>query len=197
MHITSASRRYLAAAIAGLCAAMFSSVVSASVSIPVEFRELVARADLIVRGRVTDVRALTTPGFGVESAATVAVDRILKGRADRFLSVRVPGGQVGRYRTVMVGAPVLHVGESAVFFLVRGADGALRPLGLASGVFDIEADPATGQLLVHPPVVALGRTPTGPIVRGDARRPMLSVPDFEGLVGVVLTARVAGPRGAR
>ena len=46
---------------------------------------------LIVRGRVTDVRAIEVPA-GVESVATFAVERVLKGPAGDFVSVRVPGG---------------------------------------------------------------------------------------------------------
>src|SRR5215471_10979385 len=82
--------------------------------VPVSFREAVADATLIVRGHVTDVRGISLP-TGVESAVTVAVDSVLKGQADDFISVRVPGGTIGRYRYVFVGAPTFAVNDQAVF----------------------------------------------------------------------------------
>ena len=67
----------------------------ATVVVPAEFRAIVTDAALIVRGRVTDVRAVAVPGRGIESIATVAVEAVLKGTAESFVSVRVPGGTVG------------------------------------------------------------------------------------------------------
>src|SRR5262245_26691371 len=77
----------------------------ATVVVPTEFREVVSGADLIVRGRVTDVRSFVVPGDGIDTVATVAVETVLKGQADTFVSVRVPGGEVGSTKFVMVGAP--------------------------------------------------------------------------------------------
>ena len=66
--------------------------VSATVFVPTEFREVVAEAGLIVRGRVTDVRSVDVPGRGVDSIATVAVENVIKGNPTQFVAVRVPGG---------------------------------------------------------------------------------------------------------
>ncbi len=82
----------------------------ASETTPLEFRAVVGEAALIVRGHVTDVRAVEVPDRGVETIATLAVDAVLKGETDGFVSFRLPGGQIGRYRTVMAGAPTV-VGE--------------------------------------------------------------------------------------
>src|SRR5579864_3219201 len=46
----------------------------ATVTVPTDFRHVVAEATLIVRGHVTDVRTVAPPGGRVETAATVAVD---------------------------------------------------------------------------------------------------------------------------
>src|SRR5438093_7837622 len=94
-----------------------SAPVSATVLIPAEFREIVADSTLIVRGHITDVRAVVVPNQGVETIATIAVDATLKGSPEDFVSMRIPGGVVGRYRWVMVGAPSVKSGEQGVFFL--------------------------------------------------------------------------------
>ena len=103
---------------------------AATVFVPTEFREIVADAMLIVRGRVTDVRPIAVPATGVESIVTVGVETVLKGAANGFVSLRVPGGDTGRFRHVMLGAPVLRPGERAVFycfvFLFISSRGAVK-----------------------------------------------------------------------
>jgi hypothetical protein len=191
---TAISRRPLTALVAALVV-LLSAATGASVSVPIEFRDMVAAADLIVRGRVTDVRATRSEDAGVESVATVAVENALKGTSDSFVYVRVPGGEVGRYRYVMAGAPVLRVNELAVFFLRRGADNSLRPIGLSAGIYAIGREPSTGRPVVRPPVVA-DRTGTA-APRGDVRRTLVPVGDFESLVRLMVAARTAAPRSSR
>jgi hypothetical protein len=186
-----------AIALAAVWSVLAGAAVAASVSLPVEFRAIVSDAQLIVRGHVTDVRAVHSGENGVESVATVAVDATLKGQAGGFVSVRVPGGVMGRYHYVMVGAPTLRVDESAVFFLQRAADGAWRPVGLGAGIVAIRRDPANGAAVVQPPVMQAARTGPGPVVRGDVRRAPLPVGDFESLVRMMLVSRTAQPRAAR
>ena len=165
----------------------------ATVVVPNTFQEIVADASLIVRGRVTDVRAVSTLDRGIESVATVAVDSVLKGPAESFVYVRVPGGEQGRTRVVMVGAPALRAGMSAVFFLARaGGDNAWRPVGLMSGVAPIVRD-ATGRAIVRAPVLAT-RDTAGRVIRGDSSRRDLGVADFESLVMLVSVDRRAIPR---
>ena len=160
----------------------------ANLTIPADFRTVVNDASLIVRGRITDVRAIEVPGSGIESVATVVVENVLKGHASGFVYVRVPGGVIGNKRFVMVGAPAFHVGQRAVLFLRPGTtDGAFRPIGLTMGVYQIQTDPATHRVLVEPPVLA-GKTTgaTGPVVRGDRRRPPVTVSEFESLVKLAM-----------
>jgi hypothetical protein len=177
--------RSLAAVIVAVGLAVAS--VGATLVVPADFRQVVTDAGLIVRGRVTDVRAVAVRGVGVDSIVTVAVEGVVKGQADTFVSVRVPGGEIGRYRYVMVGAPTFRVGQRAVFFLKRGADNFWRPVGLTMGVYRVQAAPVSGAPVVQPPLVA-GRTAsaTGPAVRGDTRRRLMPVAEFESLVRLVM-----------
>lgn len=166
------------------------AALGANTFLSAEFREIVAASSLVVRGRVTDVRAARSSAGDVESVVTIAVDAVLKGTAGTFVSMRVPGGVIGRYRTVMTGAPVMRVGEQAVFFLKRGPTDALWPVGLSQGIYRLTQASARVAPTVKAPVVAgVTTNASGPVVRGDARRTSMSVPEFEALVRLVATAR--------
>ena len=182
----------------GVLVLCLTAAPAATVVVPTEFREVVADAGLIVRGHVTDVRSVVVTGLGIETVATVAVDEVLKGDAADFVSIWVPGGEVGRTRSLMIGAPKLTVGETAVFFLKRGADSAWRPIGLTMGVYPVYADPQTRRALVNPPVVADQTAASGPVQRGDTRRQPMALADFESLVRVVMAGQPASAsRGRR
>ncbi len=164
--------------------------VHANVVIPAEFREIVRESSLIVRGRVTDVRSEMAPGHGMESIVTVAVESRIKGDADSFVYVRVPGGQLGRSRVVMTGAPTFQAGQRAVFFLrSTGADSTMRPVGLSQGIYRVQPEPRTGRSVVAPPLISgVTEARSGVAVRGDARRKLMPVSEFEGLVRLVMTS---------
>jgi hypothetical protein len=178
---------------------LVTATLSATVTVPTEFKEIVAGAGLIARGRVTDVRAVAARRQEVETVATIAVDAVLKGDPVDFVTLRVPGGVIGRYRWVMVGAPTMTVGQEGVFFLKRDAAlNAWRPVGLGMGIYRVQPEPATGRPVVAPPIVA-GRTAAiGPVVRGDVSRRFMAVPEFESLIRVVMAGQAAPvQRGSR
>jgi hypothetical protein len=162
--------------------AFAGATLGASVTEPLTLRDLVAGATLIARGSITDVRAFPVPGRGIESVATVTVEHVIKGEAEPFVAVRVPGGAVGGRRQVTIGAPALRINQQAVFFLKRGADNGWRPVGLSAGVVRVRTDPATGRRLVAPALLSGVTASIGPVTRGDNRRRSLSLDEFEGLV---------------
>jgi hypothetical protein len=170
--------------------------VSAHVELPASFKDIVAASALIVRGHVTDVRAVDTPEIGVESVATVAIDDVIKGSAgDAFVAVHVPGGVIGRYRYTMVGAPTLAPNEQAIFLLERRADNAWRLVSLTSALYVIHAD-ARGRAVVIPPVLpAASRTGAGrPLVRGAADRRPMAVQDLEAMIRLIAVAPTGAAR---
>jgi hypothetical protein len=171
-----------------------AATVEANVIIPTEFRQVVAASTLIVRGHVTDVRPIVVKDARTDTAVTVLADATLKGEPARFVTVRVPGGDDGRFRWVVPGAPSFHVGESAVFFLSRGSDNVVRLVGLSLGVYRLRADKRTRRTYVDPPAVMGPTASAGPIVLGDPRRRPMPVEEFESLVQLVLTAQ-RGPKG--
>lgn len=165
----------------------------ASTMLPADFRVIVADATVIVRGRVTDVRAVRSALGEVETVATIAVEAVLKGEASSFVSMRVPGGTIGRYRTVMPGAPRVTPGDAGVYLLKRAPGGALWPVGLASGIYRVTT--SNGRAMVTPPVVpGITAAANGPVVRGDARRKALPLSEFESIVSLVVRGASADGR---
>jgi hypothetical protein len=163
--------------------------VAATVVVPLAVHDLVGHAELIVRGRVTDLRPVVPPEGGIATIATVSVTTTLKGSAGPFVSVRVPGGAIGRDRVVTIGAPTLRVGEEGIFFLDRGPDHLWRPIGLSAGVVPVTADTVSGAPVVMPPIVA-GRTASvGRVIRGDVRRQRMAVESFESIIRIVLAVQ--------
>jgi len=169
--------------------AVCGAPLAATVVVPTEFKEIVSDASLIVTGHITDVRSVVVPNGGLESIGTIGVEAVLKGQADAFVSIHVPGGEIGRDRFVMVGAPRLTVGEGAVFFLKRGADNGWRPVGLTMGNFRMQSEPQTGRAIVDPPLMTGQTAAAGPVVRGDNRRRSMPVQEFESLVRLVVVSQ--------
>src|SRR6476620_8508633 len=97
---------------------LVAPVLHATVLVPAEFREVVQGSELIAYGRVVDTQAQWADGrTRVDTVVTVDVASWLKGGADATVTFKVPGGEMGRYRSVMVGAPVFQRGDEAVLFL--------------------------------------------------------------------------------
>src|SRR3954452_1169434 len=124
----------------------------ATVLIPIEFRELVAVSSTIVHGRVVDVRAVWVDGRrAIETFLTIDADEYYKGSASRTLTVRVPGGQIGRFRTIVVGAPEFQSGDEVVLFL-RAYEGRVSIVGLSQGAYRVAPD-RSGRRVVTAPVL--------------------------------------------
>jgi len=176
--------------VATVVVAVFAVPAAATIVAPTELREVITSATVIVRGRVTDVRAVAGAGREIDTVATIAVRSVgvLKGAPVDFVSVRVPGGTIGRSKFVMVGAPVITVGEDAVWFLKRGSLDALWPVGLSMGVYRVKPDLRTGLPVVDPPNVPGQTVQPGRLVRGDPTRKSMAVAEFESLVRLLVAA---------
>ena len=95
---------------------------------------------------------------------TLEVDAYLKGRfGDRWCSV--PGGRLGRYRSIFVGAPAFAVGQHVVVFLGARGPGLPYMLGLSQGVFRLVRD-GDGWVVTPPARLPVAGSPVK-IVRGD------------------------------
>ena len=181
--------RKLLAALAAIAATV--TIGRATVLVPAELCELVRDSQAIVHGRVVDVSAVWVDGRRrIDSLVTLEVEQYLKGDLGDEVTIRVPGGQIGRYRSVMVGAPSFAEGDEVVLLL--GARGPSVPyvLGLSQGVFRVVEDPQTrGRLVVPPPLVPGVEAQL--VKRGDGARRPLPLDRFTAEVRALVTG---GPR---
>jgi len=151
----------------------------ATVIVPADLGELSRDARAIALGRVAAVDGRWTDDRRtIETIVTLDVERYLKGSLGAMLQFRVPGGELGRYRSIVVGAPELRVDERIIVFL--GANGPMVPfvLGLNQGLYRVVPRAADGSWIVTPPPV-LPAAQSARIVRGDAARQPLPLDDFE------------------
>lgn len=149
----------------------------ATVVVPATIGELARDAHAIVRGRVVAVDARWSDDRrAIETIVTLETEAYLKGALGETLQFRVPGGTLGRFRSIIVGAPQFAVGQRVIVFL--GTHGPTVPfvLGLGQGVFRVVAD-RNGDPIVTPP--AIMPAPDGPVVRGSLARQPAPLANFE------------------
>ena len=165
--------------------------VDAMVLRPIEFSALVAKAQAIAYGRVVDLRArYSDDRMKIETVVTLEVGRYLKGDLGEELTFTVPGGTLGRYRAMVVGAPQFSQGEEVVLFLTARAPALPHVVGLNQGVFRVAVDARTGErTIARVPMLGLGPR-SQPVVRGSAANRPMSLTAFSGVVrGIVENAR--------
>jgi hypothetical protein len=152
----------------------------ATVVIPADLGELSRDALAIARGRVAAVDAQWTEDRGtIETVVTLEVERYLKGSLGSTLRFRVPGGELGRFRSIVVGAPAFAVDERVVVFL--GARGPSVPyvLGMNQGVFRVSRAADNSGWFVTSPVMLPATGGASRVVRGDPSRRAVALGDFE------------------
>lgn len=169
------------------------AVLRATTVVAIEFRELVTTTPVIVQGRVTDVRSAPVDGRrSVDTFITVAVDEYLKGDLGRFVTFKVAGGELGRYRTIVIGAPEFRVGEEVVLFLKTPSSSVPIIAGFNQGVYRIVADRDTGRRMVTTPIV-MGRdgVEAERVVRGAPARKPVPIESFRDTVRDVIAGSAA------
>jgi hypothetical protein len=159
------------AVLSGLAVCLFApGGAQAMVLVAADLQELVIGARTVVHGRVVSVTPQWLEGRrGVETIVTLAVEDTLKGTASEDVSFRVPGGQMGPYRSFMPGAPVFVEGEDVIVFLA--GDGPVIPhlVGFSQGVYRVRA--VNGVRVVRQGVPAPGGEAPVAMTRGAGRRP--------------------------
>ncbi len=156
-------------------------VAEATVVVPADLGELAREARAIAVGRVAAVDGhWTDDRRTIETIVTLDVDVYLKGSLGTTLQFRIPGGVLGRYRTIVVGAPSLAADERVIVFL--GANGPMIPyiLGFNQGIYHVMRG-NDGAWMVSPPAM-LPAAVTTRVVRGDPSRKTLPLADFESRV---------------
>ena len=159
----------------------------ATVVLPADFATVVNGADVIVSGRVVDVRSRLTDTRAIESFVTVVVSETVKGAPSQTVTFRVPNGTVGRYRRITVGAPEFVEGDRVVLFLRARAPKVPTLFGLSQGVYRV-ASTESGDMVLPAPVMARG-VAAERVVRGDPARKALPLDDFLRQVRTAMEAR--------
>lgn len=167
---------------------MLNAPARATVIIPADLGELSRDALAIVRGRVAAVDPRWTGDRRtIETIVTLEVESYLKGTFGPTMQFSVPGGELGRFRSIVVGAPAFAVDERVVVFLGARGPGVPYVVGFSQGVYRVVRAADNTGWLVTPPAILPPAAGTVAIVRGDPSRVPLALDDFErrvrGLVG--------------
>jgi hypothetical protein len=109
---------------------------------------------------------------------TIETEASLKGSLGASVRFVVPGGALGRYRRVFVGAPEFSVGQHVVVFLGWRGPSVPYLLGLGQGVFRVEPDRDRGWVVTPPPDISPSSAAIT-LVRGDSSRRPMPLADFE------------------
>jgi hypothetical protein len=170
-----------------LIVSMLPALVQATVVVPADLGELARDARAIVVGRVAAVDGRWTDDRRtIETIITLDVETYLKGSFGSTLQFRVPGGVLGRYRNIVVGAPEFVANQHVIVFL--GARGPMIPyiVGFNQGVYRVVRG-EDGEWSVTPPA-PLPAAATTRVTRGDPSRQPLALIDFESRVRALARA---------
>lgn len=149
---------------------------AATVVVPVDLAEMSREARAIARGRVIAVEGQWTEGRrGIETIVTLQVESYLKGQLGETTQFRVAGGTLGRFRSIVVGAPQFAVGQRVIVFLAASGPAIPHVIGFHQGVYRVNSG-ASGAVLVSPaPAVASAV----PVPRGSESRVPVPLAEFE------------------
>jgi hypothetical protein len=168
---------------------LIASPAAATVYVPVDFREMVTASHSIVHGRVVDVRSEPTRDrVMVVTYVTIDVEEHLKGHLGDSTTFLVPGGQVGRYRRIIVGAPQFERGDEVVVFLSARGPSIPYLFGLSQGVYRVVRT-ADGRAMVTPPALMAKGAGAERVVRGDPARRPLALAAFAREVRTIVEAK--------
>jgi len=188
--------RTMIAGVVGLASLAAAGAARATVVVPADLTELARVAHVIVHGRVVSVQPQWADGRrGVETIVRLQASDYLKGDFGNEILIRVPGGELGRYRSVLPGAPTFREGDEVVLFLGASPPSLPYVLGLSQGVFRLVRDPATGGTVVTPPPLVASATRVVRVQRGDPLRRRPTLEQFANQVRLIVAAeRVRGTR---
>jgi hypothetical protein len=168
----------------------------ATVLLPGDLGEIARQSSAVVRGTVVGLQVQWVEGRRrVETVVTLDVAESFKGSLSGRVSFQVPGGVMGRYRSITVGAPVFHEGEEVILCLGARPPSLPYVLGLGQGVFRVRVDAASGQKLVTPPALLADPSQDVVVRRGDPSRRPVSLAQFTTTLRAALSVERQPRRG--
>jgi hypothetical protein len=142
-----------------------------------------------VRAQWSDNRRRIDTAVTIEPGTYFKGARVDSANAPDEVTFMVPGGQIGRYKHVMIGAPELHEGDEAIVFLTSQGSGVPHIFGLSQGLYRVRIDARTGRRVVLPPVIQLQGDGPEIVKRGDPNRRPLSLDEFAAAVRTAINAK--------
>ncbi len=163
------------------------AVARATTVIPLDFKTLTDKATVVAHGRVVALSPQwATDRHGIDTVVTVLVSDYLKGDLGAQITFVVPGGTIGRLRSVRVGAPVFHQGEEVFVFLSGTGPAFPRIVGFNQGVYRVTIDEQSRTRVVALPMLAGEVAAPTAIIRGDPSRRAVSIEEFEASVRAIV-----------
>ena len=123
----------------------------AMIVVPPTFSELVAEAETVVRGVVTEQRSeeFDSPqGRGIRTLVTLRVERVLKGKPTETITLTLLGGTVGRRTLRIDGMPTFRVGDRQLVFVAGNGRVFCPVVASGHGRFHVQRDATTGREFV-------------------------------------------------
>ena len=137
----------LCSALTGLLPALHATSV-----VPPSFAELVSEADAIYRGRVLTVEARKVAARDgstiIKTFVTFAIDRALKGAAQKEVVLEFLGGTVGDESLTVSGMPKFTVGASEILFVQKNGVQFCPLVAVMHGRYRVMKDAATANEFV-------------------------------------------------
>tara|TARA_A100000171_G_scaffold52396_1_gene70559 strand:+ start:2488 stop:3120 length:633 start_codon:yes stop_codon:yes gene_type:complete len=169
----------------------FSGLVQATTVTEVHFAEVVAKAQLVFEGRVTDVQAQQTGPRMIKTLVTFEVIDVIKGNVDETtITLHYTGGRVGQRQLMIADMQIPVVGETGVYFVSSLQNNLVHPLvGWSQGHFLVDEQHQSGNV------------PSDRRIMTASGRPVSSLstarPDVDNTAPLPLLAPGAAARGVQ
>jgi len=130
-----------------LCLALAAaSFVRASTVEKLSFDRLIDEADLIVKGRVEELKNRQAPDRrSVTTVVMISVVSQFKGAKVSSITIEQPGGSMGRVAQGVPGLPEFSPGEDVIIFLKQQRSGTYSIVGGKQGKFSVKTPPGSNQ----------------------------------------------------
>jgi hypothetical protein len=145
-------RRFLARIVIFLVSACLaaSGFVQATTLQKLSFDRLIGEADLIIKGRVEELKTRqVSDRRSMITIVTASIERQFKGPQVSSLTIEQPGGSVGDIAQGVPGLPEFSSGEEVIVFLKRQRGGAFNIVGGKQGKFTAKTQPGSGEAVVE------------------------------------------------
>lgn len=133
------SYRFVQQALILFIALAAASFVQASTAEKLSFDRLIGAADLIVKGRVEELKTRQSPDRrSVTTVVTIAVANHFKGAKVSSVTIEQPGGSMGEVAQGVPGLPEFFTGEEVIVFLKQQRNGAYSIAGGKQEKFSVK-----------------------------------------------------------